>query len=374
MPPSLGTTCSRGYRNGRRRVSTARILHAPFDVGGQARGLSLAERDLGLVSDVVVFAPQRWGYENDIDLDAGRSVPVPLRMLRRARFLSRALESYDVFHFNFGHTLLQVRQLGRVIDELPLLRRRGKTILVTYQGCDVRTFPHCQCRNPACIPDTRYRRRAAERFLRHADRVFYLNPDLGEHLPGARFLPYANVDPQAIAPIRPPVDREEIVVAHAPTDRILKGTEHVVAAIRSLRAQGMPVRLELHENLRRTQVLDRIARADIVVDQLVMGWYGGFTVEAMALAKPVICSIHEDQNPFGSGLPLVRASPATLAEQIRELALDGERRRRIGVACREFAEREHDPRKVARQALNGLVDLPGQPGGRHAETLSSATS
>jgi glycosyltransferase involved in cell wall biosynthesis len=351
-------------------VSPARIVHAPFDVGGQARGLSLAERELGLVSDVVVFSPQRWGYENDIDLNAGLTVPVPMRMARRARFLFHALDAYDIFHFNFGHTLLQVRQLRRVVDELPLLRRRGKTILMTYQGCDARTFDHCHCRRPSCIPDTTYRRRSAERFLRYADRVFYLNPDLATLLPGARFLPYANVDPHSVTPVPPALERDEVVVAHAPTDRTLKGTEHVIEAVASLRAQGLPVRLELHENLTRRVVLERLRAADIVVDQLIMGWYGGFAVEAMALAKPVISHIREEANPFGERLPVVRGSPAVLAERIRELALDPQRRREIGLACRRFAEEKHDPRRVAYQVLDGLVELPALA---HASPPSGST-
>ena len=134
---------------GRRSVSVAagpRILHAPTDIGGHARGLSLAEQELGLRSDVAVFSPQRWGYEADIDLHAGIDVPVPVRMARRAAFLREAIERYDVFHFNYGQTLMQVRQLGRVLDELPLLRRRGKKILVTFQGCDLRPFSECFCR------------------------------------------------------------------------------------------------------------------------------------------------------------------------------------------------------------------------------------
>jgi glycosyltransferase involved in cell wall biosynthesis len=342
-------------------VSTTRILHAPFDVGGQARGLSLAERELGLVSDVAVFGPQRWGYENDIDLQATASVPLPLRMARRVRFLLDALDAYDVFHFNFGHTLLQVRQLGRVVDELSVLRRRGKTILVTYQGCDARTFPHCHCRNPACIPETKYRERAASRFLRYADRVFFLNPDLERHLPGARFLPYANVDPFSVTPRFPRSDGGEVVIAHAPTDRVLKGTDHVIAAVESLRDQGLPVRLDLHENMTRSEVLERVAGADIVVDQLVMGWYGGFAVEAMALGKPVVCCIREEGNPYGASLPVVRATPATVQDRLRELVEDPQARHAAGLASRRFAEAEHDPRVVARQALEGLVDLPPHP-------------
>ena len=37
----------------------------------------------------------------------------------------------------------------------------------------------------------------------------------------------------------------------------------------------------------------RYRDADIVVDQLLAGWYGGFAVEAMALGKPVIAYLRE---------------------------------------------------------------------------------
>ena len=58
------------------------ILHAPADVGGNAYGLSRAERELGLVSDVAVFRPSdgywyvrgiasvQWGQAGDIPVPA----------------------------------------------------------------------------------------------------------------------------------------------------------------------------------------------------------------------------------------------------------------------------------------------------------------
>jgi glycosyltransferase involved in cell wall biosynthesis len=334
-----------------------RILHAPADIGGHARGLSLAERSLGLVSDVAVFSPQRWGYEADIDLCAGIDVPIPVRMARRAVFLREALERYDVFHFNYGQTLMQVRQLGRVLDELPLLRRRGRKVLVTFQGCDLRPFSECFCRRPGCVRTSPYRRLAGERALAYADKVLYLNPDLGRWLDGGEFFPYANVDPHAIEP--PPFRADaELVVVHAPTDRSIKGTRHVVEAVGLLRAEGIPVRLDLLEGLTHGGVRERTAAADVVVDQLLIGWYGGFAVEAMALGKPVICFIREEENPFSDALPIVRASPSTLVDRLRELLRDADRRRALGEASRRFAEREHDPRMLARRALAGLVDLP----------------
>jgi hypothetical protein len=277
---------------------------------------------------------------------------------RRGAFLREAMRRYDIFHFNFGQTLLQVRQLGRVMDELPLLRRSGKTILVTFQGCDVRPFANCFCRNRACAATTRYRAPAAARLLYYADRSFYLNPDLGPLLPGAEFLPYANVDPRAVEPSPPSARSGELVVVHAPTDPAVKGTRHLVEAVRELRERGVALRLELLEGLSRQQVLERMATADLVVDQLLLGWYGGVAVEAMALAKPVICFIDERRNPFGSDLPILRATPATLVEVLRRAVGDRDTLLAAGVAARRFVESEHDPREIARRVLEGVVDLP----------------
>jgi hypothetical protein len=330
-----------------------RILHAPADVGGNALGLARAERELGLESDVAVFSSGPFGYPADIDLHAGVDQPLPVRFARRGAFLRHAIGRYDIFHFNFGQTLLQVRQLGRVVDELPLLRRLGKKIIVTYQGCDVRPFGECFCRNPWCAAENPYRAPAAARALRYADRVFYLNPDLGQWLPGARFVPYASFDPRGVQPAPPEPHDGELVVAHAPTNRAVKGSRHVFEAVERLRAEGVAIRLDALEGTTRDEVLRRTTQADIVVDQLLLGWYGGFAVEAMALAKPVVCAIGE--NPFGDALPIVRATPTDLVERLRELAGDGARRRALGVAGRGFVEATHDPRKVARTVLEGLL-------------------
>lgn len=337
--------------------SPLRILHAPTDVGGHAFTLSRAERELGLHSDVAVLAAGPYGYGADIRHDlTGR--PVWQRFAVRAALMRRALSDYDVIHFNFGQSFLAMHVAGHVLNEVALVKRAGKTILVTFQGCDVRPQACCFCTRPECRAEDRYRRPRAQKMLRYADRSFHLNPDLGQWLPGSRFLPYASVDPRELVSSEPPPERAEIVVAHAPTDRDVKGTAHVIAAVERLRGEGIAIRLELLEGLSRTQVLERLRDADLVIDQLLIGWYGGFAVEAMALGKPVLCHIREETpqlNPFGAELPIVRADPATLAERLRELARDRERRLQLGADSRAFVERHHDPRTIARAVLEGIA-------------------
>jgi glycosyltransferase involved in cell wall biosynthesis len=336
-----------------------RILHAPADVAGNAFRLSRAERELGLQSDVAVIRAGPFGYNADIRVGLGGGVA--RRVLSRAAFLRHALRNYDIVHFNFGQTFFARRMFGRVLNELPLFKRAGKTILVTFQGCDVRPWAYCHCRLGHCRTEDPYRMPNAKRFLRYADRCFHLNPDLRHWLPGSRFLPYSNVDLRALTPTGPGPNRDELLVAHAPTNRHYKGTPHVLDAIRGLQREGVPVRLDLIESVPHEQVIPRLRAADVVVDQLLIGWYGGLAVEAMALGKPVLCHIYEEtseDNPFGAELPVVRATPDTLATRIRELAADRDARLRLGAAGRAFVERRHDPLVVAREVLSGLTELP----------------
>ncbi len=101
----------------------------------------------------------------------------------------------------------------------------------------------------------------------------------------------------------------------------------------------------------------RLAQADIVVDQLKVGWYGGFAVEATSLGKPVLCHIKDDaagDNPFGDELPIVGAARATSADDLRALLTDPIRRSAAGQSGRQFVERHHDPRRVERTVLDRL--------------------
>lgn len=323
-----------------------RILHTPTNVGNHPLSLSRAERELGFESDVVDFIPAHaFRYEVDRSYDLGNR-PLYVHLARRGSFLVEAVRRYDVFHYNWGQPLLPVRVAGRAFNELALVKRLGKTVLVTFQGSDVRPRP-----------GDRYQAPSAAAMLRHANRAFYLNPDLAPHVPGARFVPYASVDVRAVEPVAPP-DGGEVVVGHAPSNRRIKGTEHVIAAVEALRGEGVPVRLDLIEGVPHAEALARLNAADLLVDQLLLGWYGGVAVEAMARARPVVAAIDESRNPFGDRLPIVRASAATLPDRLRELVADRDARRRAGAAARAFALAEHDPRAIARSILDGLVPVP----------------
>jgi glycosyltransferase involved in cell wall biosynthesis len=124
-----------------------------------------------------------------------------------------------------------------------------------------------------------------------------------------------------------------------------RGTRYVVAAV-----EWLEVEFDLVEGVDRHEARRRLERADVVVDQLLVGWYGGVAVEAMALGKPVVAYLrHEDlcavPAEMRRELPIVEATPETLPDVLRGLI--GSDLDEIGRRSRTYAERWHDPRRIA---------------------------
>lgn len=355
-----------------------RVLHCPEAVGGHAPQLARAERALGVAARSVALEGNPYGYACDETLSAAGEGAFA-RELKRFPLLWRALREFDVVHFNFGSSIFPSRGyrhplLGRLyratagLADLPLLKRAGKKIFVTYQGDDARQGDYCRAHfdihfahevDPDYYPagSDAAKRWAIGRFAAYADGIYALNPDLLHVLPArARFLPYANVDPEEWQPA-PAAPSGPLKLLHAPSHRRVKGTSYIVAAVERLKKEGAAVELLLVEDLTREAARSLYERADLVVDQLLAGWYGGLAVEAMALGKPVLAYLREADLKFipeqmRKDLPVVNATPASVYEVLKSLAtqhraaLPG-----IGMAGRRFVERWHDPRKVAASVI-----------------------
>ncbi len=368
---------------------TLRVLHGPQNIAGHAAGLARAERSLGLDSRVVALRPARFGFPADETLlPDGAGLLAEERA--RWRLLRRAVQEADVVHFNFGKTFTPDRTPSFVTSgadgiarrivrpawsayqalfeqrDLPMLKKRGKGVVVTFQGNDARqgdaTRQRCSIHavdESVGVYNARsdeHKRRRIARFARYASHIFALNPDLLPMLPeGAEFLPYAHVDPREWTSQPPAKDVEVPLVLHAPSDRRSKGTRFIVQAVERLRNEGVAFDFRLVENMDHAEARSLYARADLVIDQLLVGWYGGLAVEAMAMGKPVVAYIRgEDLGGVPSGLahdlPIIQAGPADIVEVLR-LWLTEQRGELagVGVRSRRFVERWHDPVKVARE-------------------------
>lgn len=346
---------------------TLKILHCPTDVGGNAWTLSRAERKLGLDSTVMVYTKSWLDYPVDIDLHL-EVKPRLLKALSMFSFFVRALPEYDVFHFNFGSSLLSYPPLHYIdFFDLPILRRFGKGIVVTYQGSDARqktyhvqNFADSPYTESDCYDSHSDQKRDSlkssriKKFGRYADKIFALNPDLLHVLPEeAEFLPYACVDLEKYKPLSKPVKRDShFNILHAPTNRGLKGSKYIIEAVERLRHTYDDIELLLVEGIPHDHTLELYKKADLVVDQLLIGWYGGLAVEAMALGKPVVCYIREEDLKFiptemRKDLPIVNANPKNIYEVLMKLVEERDGLPLLGKQSRAYVEKWHDPMRVA---------------------------
>jgi hypothetical protein len=82
-----------------------KVLHLPTSVCGNSWGLAQAEKALGLDSKVLIDMNNWLGYEADYILYSQSDSEFYKLLKRFIAFLS-IRNKYDVYHFNFGTTLL----------------------------------------------------------------------------------------------------------------------------------------------------------------------------------------------------------------------------------------------------------------------------
>ena len=336
-----------------------KVLHAPLNFANQALVLSRALAARGLSSTLL-----RYQFEGNTAVrfhDADDRVAEISRqdwlgdMLRNVQTI--AAEGYDIVHF-WNRTLLW-RRPGDVFNamDLPFIKLAGPRIAYRFTGYDLRRKSLEMQLNPyspyrygyvSSFDDDDQKRYLASIGC-YVDQFIVQDAEMQSYCPEARIIPRA-LDLTEF-PIAEPIPNPRPLVIHAPSRRALKGTEFVLQAIDALKEEGLDFDFQLIENLSNTEALERYRQCDIVVDQLLVGWYGVLSMEAMALGKTAIAYIRDDLTGyFRDGMPLLNANPDTIKGVLRTAIKDRELREETGRRGRAFVEEVHDSRVVARSA------------------------
>ncbi len=349
-----------------------RAVHFPTATSGNSWGLSRGERALGLVSDVLVVGADHLGYCADRRVtfhDPSTHFGVAANYMVLAREVVRLLARYDIFHLNFGRSLIDFPEHGRNLLDLPLYAKRGH-VFVTYNGCDARqrdltlrqtTLSACHnddCYGGICL-DGRHDdsvRRRIQRVDAVADGIFALTPDLLRYLPDrAVFLPVTIANWDRLHPNYPDSMPDTLRIAHAPTDRGAKGTQIILAVLEKIQ-RLYPGRVEvlLIEKVSHEEALEMLASAHLLIDQILIGWYGAVAVEAMRMGVPVVAFIREEDlarvppaMASDCRRAILSATPGTLLDRIASIVEDPDRLLDLHDHAVAYVGRWHDPVKVA---------------------------
>ena len=303
-----------------------RVLHCPVNLAGVGWTNVQALRRKGVDARLLLYAriPSR---PDQFDVYVERPKGLWRRQLVQLRTLAAVLPETDIFHFYFGLTLVPRR------IQFPILRATRRKSVFHFLGADIRETPR---------EKLRYGLKADARIVGSYSALSFLPFDAHVVPPGLELDRYEPA---------PPNGGETIRIVHAPSNKERKGTEFVVAAVDELKKR-YPVELDVVHGVRNELALERYRRADIVVDQLLRDWHGVFTIEAMALGKPVVTSldaeaVRQTEQAFGRELPILAATRDDLVEKLAWLIERPEERKRRGAAGRAYVEHVHDVDRMA---------------------------
>jgi len=349
-----------------------KVAHLPTSVGGMAWALAQGEKSLGLDSKVFVGINNWLKYPADeIILDEIR-INAFSKIKYGVKALIKALEianSFDVFHFNMGQTLINYSKYGINNLDLPFYSGKGK-IVVTYNGCDARQkyksmnfYDITMCSNANCSGGIcnnhkveENKRNSIQKFDKYADVIFAVNPDLFNYLPSrTKFLPYAVSGIGTSNEFYYHKAKGPIKIIHSPTNREVKGSHQIIEAVEKVnRRYDRILELELIENISHSEALNKYAEADLIIDQILSGWYGGFAVEVMQMKKPVMAYIREaDLKYIPHGMAadvkqaIINTDPNNIYDRLCEIVENQDILNTYSKAGYEYANTYHDPAKVA---------------------------
>lgn len=343
-----------------------KVLHLPDASAGFAWQLSHGEKSLGLNSEVLIKNRSLYGYPADEVMNVDGSKLDKFAQLSTKFWKIR--NSYDVFHFNMGTSLLHFPHLNLNHLELPFYPK-NKPLFVTYNGCDARQkFPTMKralvaaCHESECYGGQcntgeldEQRRAGIDKMSRYVSHMWAVNPDLLHFLPSDRssFLPYPILE--RATEYKSAYSKKRLRIVHAPTNRAAKGSVYVLDALsRIQRDRPDEVEVILVEGKTHLEALAIYESADLIIDQILIGWYGGFAVETMHMGKPVIVRVAEEDLKF---IPpqmskdlretILNADPSSIYSVICRALDDREDLVRRSQASREYAHRWHSPSHVA---------------------------
>ena len=340
---------------------------------------------------VETFVHQVYFITDDFDVRADRLFPGPLLVLRNYYLFLWILFRYRCLYLYFNGGPLGFTSFLWTLEPL-LYRVAGiRTVLMPYGGDlqEMSRSPNLLFKDAMSrdYPGHRFRRRRIaqriDRWTCYADHII-AGCEWVDYLYhwDTLMLAHFSIDTDLVKPISTQkAIGQPLRILHAPNHRFVKGTAFFQQAVAELRAEGVTVELQIIERVPNVAVRAAIATADLIADQLIVGWYAMFALEAMAMGKPVLCFLRPDLVELyrmkslmaPDEPPIVRCSPWDVKDTIRYWAAHQDELAALGQSSRRFVEKHHSLEAVGKVFAGINASLAILPGGRTGHNQKART-
>jgi len=347
-------------------IHSCRVFHGFVNYGTQAGFFAKELRRQG-VNALSITGFDRFDRLTDVILKhSGKNLFTKVyNVLWNTIFKIKCFFTFDIFHFYYGETLMPSQ------GDLFFYKFFGKKVVFHYLGFDVQLYQYSvdkyKYSNVKFVFDltggAKHDKTVSRRLkfeTKYADLQFVCAPCYSEFVPNSIVLPLAiDVSEYQFFP-KISDENEEIIIMHAPTSRDNKGTSFILDAVKQLINEGYKLKFVLVENLSHLELKENYKLCDIFIDQIVGGWYGTASIEAMAIGRPVICSIRKEYFKyidFGSEIPIISAFPDSIYDTIKNLISNREQFADIGLNGRLFVEKVHNSEKLTEKLISFYENL-----------------
>lgn len=331
-----------------------KILHAPIEISGQLWEYADALRLIGINAKVLTYSKHPFGYNTDICLDLSKINNLHELIGTQIKIFNDIVNEFDVFHFHFGESLIY----GNF--DLHALKLMGKKIIMNFWGSDIRLKDIAKKKNPfyddkVHLGNDLAKIEKMKILSKYVDAVIVPDYELYEYASlyfNNIFVVPQAVDTNKLLPRYPSPENKKPKIVHAPSRTNVKGTVYIEHAISKLYEKYDFEYIRLN-GVSHDKVLDAISKADIIVDQIILGSHGIFSLESMAFGKPVICYIRDDLiKKYPNNLPLINANPLNIGKALERLLKSGQLRYELGKKSRLYVELNHEKTKIAYKLLD----------------------
>jgi len=235
----------------------------------------------------------------------------------RFSFFSRALFMFDIFYFFSGETLL-TRKLRPF--ELRIYKLLNKKIIFHFVGSDIRSPKYIDWKTKNIISflkgndkkekSEKWQKRLISDAEKYAEKIFVSTPDLLSIVKNAEYIPvFIDIenfysDLKKIEPVKK--NNDVIYILHAPSNKRLKGSIYIEKVLENI-VKNTNYKIEFllpkkngtgTYSISRYKLFEYYKKADIVIDQMIIGWYGLQAIEALLTENIVISYVDAELKKY----------------------------------------------------------------------------
>ena len=286
-----------------------------------------------------------------------------LRKIQIIIFLVKLIFSYQYFIY------VSMVSILKDFNEIKILKYFNKKFALIVTGCDVRLpeivnkYKWNPCRDCTdeykkftnCIIDIKIKK------IRHVEKLFdyiYSPIECAGYFEKEYyniFFPL-NISDFPEKTINDLKINSKIRILHAPTNLEYKGSKYIYKVIDELN-KSYDFDFNIVTGVSIGDLYQEILKSDIIIDQMLVGIYGLFAIESMAMYKPVISYVRDDTwNFIKDDCPIINSNPDNIFFNLENLLKHPALLPELGIKSRKYIEKYHDSEKIAEKIINNFAN------------------